>query len=117
MWSPVEVGRIPALGLAAHEEPLAVAAFVGVEHAQHDRHPSVADLVFGAHHHLAGGVVGIDKLDDVLAQVVRGAGELFAQRVGLPGLEVRAAHLVAAHADVRREQVDVRIHVAHVQRQ
>ncbi len=65
----------------------------------------------------AGGVVTVLELDEVLAQMVRGAGELVAQRAVLPGLELRAADLVLAHPDVGREQVDMGVHVAHVERQ
>jgi hypothetical protein len=63
----------------------------------------------------ARGVVRIQELDEVLADVMRGAGELIAQRLVLPGLEVRAAHLVFPHPDVRGEEVHVRVEVAHVQ--
>ncbi|MNR08067.1 hypothetical protein D3C85_1242060 [compost metagenome] len=62
-------------------------------------------------------VVGVDHFDDVLAQVVRRAAELVAQGRVDPRLEVRAADLLPAHADVLGEQVDVGIEVAHVQRQ
>ncbi|MNX92666.1 hypothetical protein D3C86_1248160 [compost metagenome] len=62
-------------------------------------------------------MVGVDELDDVLAEVVRGAVELVAQGVVEPALQVRAADFLAADADVRGEQVDVGIEVAHVQRQ
>ena len=65
----------------------------------------------------AGGMVSILELDDVLAQMMRSAGELVTQRLGLPLLEMGATDLVAADADVGCAQVYMGIHIAHVQRE
>ena len=69
-------------------------------------------LVLGIDH--ASGVILVHELDDVLTQMVRSARELVTQRAVLPRHEVRTPHLFFAHTDVRREQVDVGIHVTHV---
>jgi hypothetical protein len=62
-------------------------------------------------------VVGVDELDDVLAHVVRGAGELLAQGFVHPGLEGGPPGALAANLDVGGEEVHVGVEVAHVQRQ
>ena len=48
---------------------------------------------------------------------MRGARKLVTQGLVLPNFEVRTAHFVFTHANIWRKQIDVCIHVAHVQRQ
>ena len=72
-------------------------------------------LVLGIHH--AHRMVRVSELNQVLAQVVRGAVELVAQRVVDPGFEMRAPGFFATDTDVFGKQIDVGIEVAHIQRQ
>src|SRR5262245_10746598 len=113
----VEVGRVPVERQAAAEVPAPADALVAipVEHGHDD--PLAARLVLVAAVHGTAGVIGIVELDDVIAGDVGRAGELVAQRLVEPELELRATAPVAADAHVLREQAAERVEVAHVERE
>ena len=113
----VQIRGIPVTGQAAPEIPRTVDALVvvPVEHLHDDPLGAALVLVLRVQH--ANGMVRVPELDDVLAQMMRRAGELVAQRVVHPGFQVRAAGPLATHADVGSKEIDVRIEVAHVEGQ
>ena len=76
----VEIGRVPVERQPSAEVPAPGPALVVVDvHHLHD-HPLGAGLVLVLRVHDAAGVIGVLELDHVIPDVVRGAGELHAQR-------------------------------------
>ena len=63
------------------------------------------------------GMVGVAELDDVIADMVRGTGELVAHGVVEPATQGFAPLLPFAHANIRGKTAGHGIEVAHVQRQ
>src|SRR5271157_5111303 len=83
----VEVGRVPIERQAAAEIPASADALIAVEiHHLHDD-PFRPGLVLVLRIEDTLGVVRVDELDDVAADMVRGAVELLAHRVVEPALE------------------------------
>ena len=72
-------------------------------------------LILGIHHAYC--PVWRFKLDNVIANVMRGTGELLPQGVIHPLFEMRATHFVPPDFHVLREQVDQCVQITHIQRQ
>ena len=113
----VQVGGVPVTGQPAAKIPLLVNAFViiPIQHLHDD--PLGTAFVFVFRVNQACGMVGIVKLNEVLAQMMRGTRKLVAQGLVLPRFKVSPSYFVFAHPNVGRKKIDVCIHVAHVQRQ